>query len=679
MKLAAVIACWCALVCACSTPRASDETAVVSRADLRFRGNQSFSDSKLESVVALDLENLARRTSPKSAIDDAAYTLADFYATQGFPEARVDYEVGVPNQGRLRAEIRIVEGPRARLRDIEFTGLRHFRRADVMAELGFDDLDSMLGPHWFVESELDAAVAKLAHLYIAEGFSRAEVLAPQIQFSTDRRDVRVTIEVREGPRVVIASLEFEAGGIERIERQFDARAFLGRFASPRSVFDVRETLEELYGQEGYPDARVEVREEPRADDTNIEFFVRTTPGTRVTIRSIEVTGNKKTRRGQVIDRLSIEPGDLYDVRKVRESFRALNRSGLFRRVRIELERSDAPERVLQVELEEATSTELFAEPGYGSYEGARLLAGVRENNLFGTTRSASLEGLIAERATRIALGVTEPRIFGTDIDAGISLFSEEREEPSFDKLERGSKLTFSRELGRLLRASIEYSFRRSEVRNVDAAAVLPDDVEDVDISSVALSTTWDLRDSIFDPRSGNLLRVSLEVASAALGSELEFVRVRLADSVFFPLGESSVLGFAWRAGVIAPLGATDVIPIQERFFNGGENSVRSFEENELGPKDPTNEPLGGEAFHVASLELRRKLIGELDGALFYDVGTLVDSSDDFMVFDQLGQALGAGIRYQLPIGPLRLDAGWNPDRAQGEDEWAVHFSIGMAF
>lgn len=679
MKFAALIALVGALVCACSTPPAVADGSVVSRADLRFRGNQAFSDSKLESVVALDLENLARRTSPKSAIDDAAYTLADFYATQGFPAARVDYQVGAPEAGRMQAEFRIVEGPRARLKDVELVAVRHFRRADVMAELGFDDLDSVLGPHWFVENEVRAAASKLANLYVAEGFSRAEVLTPEIQFSSDRRDVRVKIEVREGPRVLISSLTFEAGGIERIERQFDARAFFGRLASPRSIFEVRETLEELYGQEGYPDARVEVREEPRADDDNIGLIVNTTPGSRVTIGSIEVTGNEKTRRGQVISRLSIEPGDVYDVRKVRESFRALNRSGLFRRVRIELERSEAAERVLQVELEEATSTELFAEPGYGSYEGARLLAGVRENNLFGTTRSASLEGLIAERATRIALGITEPRIFGTEIDAGLSLFSEEREEPSFDKLERGSKLTFSRELGRLLRASVEYSFRRSEVANVDAAAVVPDDVEDVDISSVALSTTWDLRDSIFDPRSGNLLRVSVEVASAALGSELEFVRVRLADSVFFPMGDSSVFGFAWRAGVIAPLGATDVIPIQERFFNGGENSVRSFEENQLGPKDPTNEPLGGEAFHIASLELRRKLIGDLDGALFYDVGTLVDSSDDFFVFDELGQALGAGIRYQLPIGPLRLDAGWNPDREPGETEWAVHFSIGMAF
>jgi outer membrane protein assembly factor BamA len=246
-------------------------------------------------------------------------------------------------------------------------------------------------------------------------------------------------------------------------------------------------------------------------------------------------------------------------------------------------------------------------------------------------------------------------------------------------LERGASLILSREIDRELRSSIEYRFRRSEVSNVDVSATLPADVADVDISSVILSASWDERDSIFQPRSGNLLRASVEFADASLGSELDFFRWRISEAAFFPLGGSSVLGVSWRAGVITPIARTDVIPIQERFFNGGENSVRSFEENELGPKDAAGEPLGGEAFHIASLELRRNLIGELDGALFYDVGTLVTESNDFLEFGDARHALGAGLRYQLPIGPIRVDWGWNPEPKSDEDTWVLHFSVGMAF
>ena len=132
-------------------------------------------------------------------------------------------------------------------------------------------------------------------------------------------------------------------------------------------------------------------------------------------------------------------------------------------------------------------------------------------------------------------------------------------------------------------------------------------------------------------------------------------------------------------GVIAPAFDDTTIPLQERFFAGGENSVRSFRESRLGPSDADGEPLGGEAFSTLSLEWRHELGGAFQSALFADAGYVEAQAEDLFALDDVRTGVGVGLRYLLPIGPLRLDAAFNPDRRAGEAEWVVHFAIGMPF
>lgn len=141
--------------------------------------------------------------------------------------------------------------------------------------------------------------------------------------------------------------------------------------------------------------------------------------------------------------------------------------------------------------------------------------------------------------------------------------------------------------------------------------------------------------------------------------------------------EHTLLAGGWRSGVIVPTGGTSEIPLQERFFNGGEGSVRSFEEAELGPLDRLGDPIGGETFQTWNLELRRRLTGNLWGAVFADAGNVGLTTSDY--FDDFRYGAGVGLRYLLPVGALRLDAGWNPDRRAGEDAVLVFLSVGMAF
>jgi outer membrane protein assembly factor BamA len=169
---------------------------------------------------------------------------------------------------------------------------------------------------------------------------------------------------------------------------------------------------------------------------------------------------------------------------------------------------------------------------------------------------------------------------------------------------------------------------------------------------------------------------------------------------FYSFNQDTVLGLRYATGFIYPGPGETTVPISERFFNGGENSVRSFRQSELGPKDLSGDPVGGLAYNTINIELRRRLIGDLSGSLFFDLGNVApnrsisesdgeppenrsdavsDTLHDF--FSDFRPGIGIGLQYKLPIGPVRCDLAFNPDADddRDEDEFVFHFSVGMAF
>ena len=166
---------------------------------------------------------------------------------------------------------------------------------------------------------------------------------------------------------------------------------------------------------------------------------------------------------------------------------------------------------------------------------------------------------------------------------------------------------------------------------------------------------------------------------AADGSEIDFLRGAGSIGLFRELREGTVLASRFAMGAIAPIHDSTEIPLQERYYLGGESSVRSFNESELGPKDAAKEPLGGEAFTLISAELRQSLPRNFELALFGDMGNLQSSYADIFSGEDYRYAIGVGLRYELPVGSLRFDVGWNPNPLPDEDTYAAHFSIGHAF
>lgn len=675
MKLGPLLA-LLGLLASCAGPR-SELGGPVQRAEqqgvrMRFEGALQYDAERLATVVAEDLERLPQASNRRAVLDDAAFALQRFYRREGYADAEVDFE----ELDSTRVRFVVQEGPRVLVERFEFPGASLFS-TEQLAELY--DAPRVGDRPVLVTGSVAELARALESRYVERGCVEARVGAPRIERDAGSGLARVVIEVQEGRVFRIGSVTW-LGDLRGFEARLLelARRERGETYTLLRVSALCAGAAELYAERGYPEVRVRPTRETLGKDAAVELELTVDPGPHVTIGAIEVRGMERVDRELVLERLAFREGREWRASDERESLRELSRTGLFESVELTLEGS-GPARTLVVQVHETNTRELYVEPGYGSYERLRIGIGWRDRNWLGTGRTLSLEATLAELAQRASAALVDQRLFESEFEGSLTFFGGRRVEPSFTSTDYGGSLAITREFTENFRGIAGYELKRSEISDVDADVSTSEDVQDVNIGSITVTPSWDGRDQYFVPTRGTFAQLALEYASGATGSELDFLRTRWTTSRFFALGRRTVFAASWRGGVIDPLPGTETIPLQERFFNGGENTVRAFREDQIGPVDADGDPLGGEAFNVLSVELRRELAGNLDGALFWDAGDVVERSGDVLRFDDLRHGPGVGLRYRLPVGPVRLDLGHNIDPRGNESEWVLHLSVGMAF
>lgn len=668
----------CALATGCSLLGGVREPEDVT---LLFLGASGVERSELVERIAFLFEGFAQTERPASVLDDAAFEIEIFFRERGFRDAQVESEL-VPNaEGKPIARFDVRQGVRTRLASVAFPGAAPEHAAALEREFWGE----AQAEHWYSEAIAVGGARAVLRWYRRRGHVQARVGEPEVEFDADGREARVRIPVEPGPAYVLAAVDVALdGGPVAVPDQAVTDVARDRIGKP---FDetvarlVRGRVGALFGEHGYPDAQVsETRRELGEGRVSLAYTVK--PGPRVRIGAVRFQGPSATRIGFLEDRVALRPGDWYRRSAARESLANLSRSGLFDRATIDLEAgAEGSEtevtRDVVVELEEAAAREFYIEPGYGSYEGLRLGFGARQRNLFGSGRTLDFSASVAELAQRADLSLIDPWILGSNATATASLFWNRRQEPSFLRLEDGLSLGVRWRLTDEWRVRTAWEYRRSDASEVEVDA--PQFIDDVDVSEVSLEPTWDTRDAFENPRRGHQTRGGVDLSAAALGSQIEYLRLNLEHSQFVSVGPKTTVAAMARIGWIAPFGDTDEIPIQERYFNGGENSVRSYRESQLGPKDVNGEPVGGEASTTFSVELRYLLTKRVQAALFVDAGDVALEHEDVFRFQNVGFGIGLGLRYLLPIGPVRVDGAINPDPAEGEIDGAIHVSVGFAF
>ena len=673
---------------------------------VELSGQQAFKEKDLRSAVKEQLATIDRYGLTPARADDLAFFVEVFYRKHGYTKASVHYKI----ESRDRLRLEISEGALMTLGTITFEG----NSAEPTDKL----FDFVVGPtrerysklqrHLpFVASDVQEGVELVHRLYVAEGFLDAAVDPPRYTFHDEANQVDVAVPIHEGRQYFFGNVSFRGQtiyGEEALRGQIDD--LLKQPFTDARVADIPRRLQAYFRTRGYYEVKIGATAEPTAAaNGHIPLDVAISPGQLYHFSGeVFVNGLTRLRPSFVQKRFSSLAGKTYSPEALDDRFRALMKTGLFNVLKIEpTPIADEDTLLLNISAEEAKSKQFGVSLGYGTWEGGIIGAQYREGNLFGYGRPFTISAEVSQRSYKGEVMYEDPFLFDTDCSFRNRTAAFTFDFDGYSKFELGDRVELNRKITKQYEVGLVFAVRHVEVTQTSIAPRFLGDTSYF-ANSLGYTQTLDLRESPLVSPRGLVINNTVDVASTIFGSEIQLIRATGRIAYFLPFGpksltpgvvddqtlppfrrwfEQSSLAFGARVGVVHSLNHSGpdeptTLPIDERFFNGGATSVRSFGERDLGPHDPKGNPVGGEFYTIFNVEYTYPIYGELQGALFFDAGDLLPTSEEPGV-DDMRYALGAGLRYKLPIGPIRLDYGWNPDRAPGEDFGAFHLSFGFAF
>ena len=541
--------------------------------------------------------------------------------------------------------------------------------------------------------------------YVAEGFLDVVVDPPRYTFDRQSNQVAVVVPIHEGQQYFFGSVSFSG------QKIYDAETLRGQMLdllqrpyTEARVADIPRRLQAYFKARGYYDVKVAATGAPEeAVNGRVPVEITVAAGPVYHFDGVTVTGLTRLHPSFVIKRFNKLTGKTYSPDVLDERFRILMRTGLFNLLQIKPVPVDGHLLRLDISAEEAKSKEVGFSIGYGTFEGGIVGVQYRDRDLFGYGRPLTTSIEVSQRSYKGEILYEDPFFFDTDFAFKARLAAFTFTYDGYSKFELGGRFELTRKITKYDEAGLVLAVRHVKITSDGIKSEFLGS-KDYLVNTVGLTNTFDMRESPYVTPRGFLINNTLDLASKALGGDLEFIRGTMRVGYYLPFGpkvltpgvvedqpgtplqrwfQQSSIAFGARAGLIhsltvsGPAEAT-AIPIDERFFNGGAESVRSFGERDLGPHDRKGHPIGGEFFTVFNIEYTFPIIGELQGALFTDAGNLLPTSEHPGLND-MRYAIGAGLRYKLPIGPIRLDYGVNPDPHSDEDFGAFHFSFGFAF
>lgn len=653
--------------------------AVNNEVKIAFNGATKFRENQLRAAIEDQMQVIRESGLTPAAADDAAFFLGIFYRKNGYAHTDVKWEIAGGNQLLLN----ISEGPPSVVRGVIFTGNQSIpsgRLRDYLLGATRERLSMLKQELPFISADIETGVERVRGLYQSEGFLDSVVGQPEISFSRDGTRAFIKVAVHEGAQYRFGKLSFTGDLVfyPQTELLKELALFSDKPCTPGQVTNMQRKVVYFYRSRGYFDVKVDVESDPaKAQNGLVPVRFNVESGEVYRFDGVSVTGLDRLHPGFLPKRFAKLRGRFYNPAALEEVYREMMRTGLFKSLKITSKPLPTHEVKLDMEVEEAKSKELGFLLGYGTFEGPIFGMQLGDRDLFGTGRPVSAAFEFSARLLKGELTYLDPWFLETPNRLKLRLDSLNQEWQGYSKLETGFRAELSRKLTKKLEATLFWLTRAVQItdQGVDPRELGPTNYL---VDSIGTAFTLDLREKTRnpgEPGKGFIAQATGDFGADVGGSAIGLARGTFGASYYLPI-KNTLLAFGARGGVISALDGNE-IPIDERFFNGGSRSVRSFVERELGPKDSLGNPIGGQTFTTFNIEYVFPIWGDLNGALFTDAGSVGHTVSDGI--GGLRYGIGTGLRYKLPIGPLRLDYGFNPSRKTGEAIGAVNFSFGFAF
>lgn len=633
--------------------------------------------------------------NPRVLADDMG-KIRELYRKDGYYNAKVSYALEQADAKRARLNVIVDEGNKLYVTDIVIQGAKQLDPDDLKDELALSErgmLSWITGSGVLREEILDRDAAALEAYYGNRGFLNAKVGQPEVTYSDT--GITVTFQVDEGARYKVTSLEY-AGEMIGAPQDLNSVVKMDELVAEKDYLDrsvMRSDLQKLtehYSNFGYAFAEADVKIDRNDAENTVALTYTMSKGTKVSINRVLIEGNTKTRDNVIRREMRLADGDLFNGSQLRRSNARLNKLDFFETVEITPEPAGSPSELnLRVKVKEKPTGQFAAGVGYSSYSQVFFSGQILERNLFGMGYQLGFTGTISAKSADYTATFWNPHYNDTKLGMGVSLYNKLNDYSDYDKQSVGGRLLFGYPLGEYTNLNWSYRLEQYTIEDVDddADKVIKDIEGENWASALYGSIKRDTTDRRINPTKGMTHQFSVEYGGGILGGDDDFIKYIADANHYFPVFLETVIHLHAQAGYIMENGGEEIPPF-ERFYLGGMNSVRGYEERSISPLyddrdasegyDEGDEKGGNKSFffNAEYLVPLHKEMGLL-GLVFFDAGKAWD--EDEKIDADLYKSVGAGVRWYSPLGPLRLEYGYPLDEINNEREGRFEFSVGQFF
>ncbi len=620
-------------------------------------------------------------------ISESEEKIRTFYHDKGFFSVTVKTKIKPAAKNRVKVIFSIREGRKSYVKKIRFHGNEAFSDWRLRRQLETKTYSFFLT--WATDAgilkqemlEHDASLLK--SYYLSKGYVQARIGKPKISLSDNKKWIYLDFDVHEGDVFSLGDIdindeELDPEARKRIIGKLKGKS--GELFSNKNLHDDIEKLNTYYADQGY--AFVDINPlssvDPEKRQVNIKYSIDR--GKQFHFGRIEINGNTKTRDKVIRRELRFGEGDLYSASRLKRSRERLTNTEFFSEADIKTRPGDDEIMNVDVSVIEGQTGSFSVGLGYSTVDSIIGMASISKKNFLGKGWDMAFHVELSGSRSLYNISLTDPYFLDIPLSAGFSIYNEEVEYDAYDTKQKGFRITFGKPINEYTSWSMGYRFETVTIDNVNyyAADYIRDEEGETTTSQLYFSLIRDKRDNYLFPRHGYRLKGTTVLAGGPLGFDNKYYKLILEAHKFFPFKWDSAFHLKGLFGYADGFGGQD-LPLYERFYVGGMNSVRGFEYGEAGPEDEYGNVVGGTSELYFNTEWIFPLVKSmgLRGVVFFDAGKAFDD-DESIDFD-LRQSVGIGIRWKSPMGPLRIEWGYNLSPEDDEKSRVWDFSVGAFY
>ncbi len=651
---------------------------------VQIQGNKKVKLNDIEEV----LEVKPRTILDLNKVTGDVTRIKKIYVDKGYFRADVSYKVKPMPEDMVGVDYSIKEGDIIKVKKVTFSGndsISGKKISKVMEtrEKSFTSLFTTKGI--YKDEGLEKDIERIIAYYYSKGFLLVEVEKPTVLFN--KKGINIHINIIEGPKFTIGSIDFDGDLIyDKIILRSKIKAASGKTFNGQKLNDDLVALRALYAEQGFAFSDITPLTNINNKEKTVDLTFKIIKGKKIYIEEIKITGNTRTRDKVIRREMRLADGAVYNSEQVKRSKQEINNLGYFEKVNVNTSPGSKDNLIkLHVEVTERPTGSFSVGAGYSSVDSVVGMFQISQNNLFGKGQSLKLMAQLGGDSSQFDISFTEPWFMDTRVSVGFDLFLIDRDYYDFDRKSKGLNLRAGFPLDHKLdytRLYLTYRLEDTEIEIDDFCDVsrsIFDSEGKTITSSITGSIVRDSRDDRWSPRMGSNSKLSVELAG--LGGDAKFIGLIASAAKYFPLPFDTAFMVRGEIGQLFELG--EDIPIAEKFFLGGLDSLRGFESRSVGPMEPEQcdsndfDCIGGEKEIFFNFEYLFPIMpgSGVRGVVFYDIGNAYKTGDAFL--SDLRSDVGVGINWYSPFGPLRLVWAINLDRNDEWDEKSSNFEFSM--